>query len=262
MDFSIYQYILAFLGSFLAGMINTLAGNGSVITLTILTDLLRLDAGVANATNRVGVLFQSLGSATGFVKNNMFQTEKNWVIIISCVFGAVAGVWTVVNTSNEDFLFVFKYMMLVMLVLVLLNPEKWIKEHPSLIKVNLWVQIPLFFFIGFYGGFIQMGVGIFMLVVFVLFSGYTIMMANALKTVIVIIMTTVVLFVFQSNNLIHWEIGLLMAIGQTASGYITARYLSKMKNINVWAYRLLILVIIMAIMSQFQVFSLFNMNQN
>ena len=102
MDFSIYQYILAFLGSFLAGMINTLAGNGSVITLTILTDLLRLDAGVANATNRVGVLFQSLGSATGFVKNNMFQTEKNWVIIISCVFGAVAGVWTVVNTSNED----------------------------------------------------------------------------------------------------------------------------------------------------------------
>jgi uncharacterized membrane protein YfcA len=259
MDYSIYQYVLAFLGSFLAGMINTLAGNGSVITLSILTDLLRLDAGVANATNRVGVLFQSLGSATGFVKNNMFQTEKNWITVVFCVLGAIAGVWTVVNTSNENFLFVFKYMMLVMLVLVLLKPEKWIKENPSLLKTNLWVQVPLFFCIGFYGGFIQMGVGIFMLVVFVLFSGYTIMMANALKTVIVIIMTSIVLIVFQSNNLIHWEIGLLMAIGQTASGYITARYLSKMKNINVWAYRLLILVIILAIISQFQLLSLVSM---
>lgn len=251
MDFSIYEIILAFLAAFLAGVINTLAGNGSVITLSIMTDVLAMDAGVANATNRVGIMFQTLGTTTGFFKNNMVAwTQQKWIIII-CTLGALAGVLTVVQTSNENFLFVFRYMMIVILFVVLLKPEKWIKEHAGILKVNYWVQLPAYFVIGFYGGFIQMGAGIFMLAIMVLMSGYTIMQANVLKSILVMAFTVIVLIVFQYNSLIHWKIGLVMAAAQSVAGYLTARYASQWKNINVWAYRLLVAVIILAIISQF-----------
>ena len=53
--------IIAVAGAFAAGVINALAGNGSVITLTILTELIGLPGNVANGTNRVGVLFNAAG---------------------------------------------------------------------------------------------------------------------------------------------------------------------------------------------------------
>ena len=56
-------YLLALVGSFVAGAINTLAGNGSAITLTILTEVLGLPGTVANGTNRVGIATQSLASS-------------------------------------------------------------------------------------------------------------------------------------------------------------------------------------------------------
>ncbi|MFZ1703301.1 MAG: sulfite exporter TauE/SafE family protein [Saprospiraceae bacterium] len=255
MEFSGTEYLIAFFGSFLAGIINTLSGNGSVITLSILTDVLALDAGVSNATNRVGILFQAFGTTTGFAKNKMLHFGKNWLFIIASTIGALVGVFVVLNTSNDNFLFVFKYMMIVLLILVVFNPEKWIKEHPGVLKTNVYFQGVAFFIIGFYGGFIQMGVGIFMLAVLVLFSGYTIMQANVIKTIIVLIFTTLVIIVFQSKGLINWQVGLIMAAGQILAGYWTARYVSKWKNINTWAYRLLIVVIVMAIMSQFGIIS-------
>lgn len=251
MDFSGFEYGLAFLAAFLAGVINTLAGNGSVITLSIMTDMLAMDAGIANATNRVGILFQTLGTTTGFFKNDMMIRGGQKKIIWVCTAGALAGVLTVVQTSNENFLFVFRYMMIVMLIIVLLKPEKWIREHAGIVDVNNWIQLPAYFIIGFYGGFIQMGAGIFMLAMMVLMSGYTMMMANVMKSILVMVFTVIVLIVFQYKGLIHWKIGLVMAISQTLAGYGTARYASQWKGINVWAYRLLIVVIVLAIISQF-----------
>jgi uncharacterized membrane protein YfcA len=63
---TVEHFIIAFAGAFLAGIINALAGNGSVITLTVLTELMGLPGIVANGTNRVGVLMNSLGAMTGF----------------------------------------------------------------------------------------------------------------------------------------------------------------------------------------------------
>ena len=56
------HYIIAVLGGAFAGVINTLAGNGSAITLTILTELLGLPGNMANGTNRVGIIAQSAAS--------------------------------------------------------------------------------------------------------------------------------------------------------------------------------------------------------
>lgn len=253
MDLSILQYILIITGSFIAGGINTFAGNGSVITLSLLTDILGLPANVANATNRVNIIFQSLGTGAGFHKNKMIDFSRSRLMIIFTIIGSVAGVYVALIISNENFLKAFRYLMVVMLFIVLIHPERWLRDTDLTKKTPLWVSVPVYLAVGFYGGFIQMGAGIFFLAALVLVSRYSMMEANALKTIVIAIYTLVVLSIFASQGLINWKIGLLMSVGQTAGGYISAAYLARKPGINVWAYRLLILIIILSILSQFEI---------
>ena len=77
MELSAIQIGVAIVGSFMAGAINTLSGNGSVITLSILTDMIGLPGNMANGTNRIGVVMQSAGSGYGFAKNNLLPLKKS-----------------------------------------------------------------------------------------------------------------------------------------------------------------------------------------
>lgn len=253
MNLSFFDYVLAMTGSFMAGAINTLAGNGSVITLSILTDLIGLPGNIANGTNRVGVFLQSAASSRGFAKNKMLDITKSRHIIILTIIGAIMGVYTATIVSNAQFLTVFKYLLIVMLLVVLINPERWLIEAGIKKKLPHWISVPAFLLLGFYGGFIQMGMGIFFLAVLVLLSKYSIMEANALKTIVILIYTFFVLAIFAYQGLINWEVGIIMAIGQSLGGYLTAAYASKWPDINLWAYRLLVLIIIFAILIQFEI---------
>lgn len=69
-----------------------------------------------------------------------------------------------------------------------------------------------------------MGMGIFFIAVMVLLLGYSIIAANAIKTIVVMIYTTIVLAIFAWKGLVDWETGIIMAFGQTIGGYLTALY--------------------------------------
>ncbi|MBC7885232.1 MAG: sulfite exporter TauE/SafE family protein [Saprospiraceae bacterium] len=256
MNLSLLQFSLAMAGSFIAGAINTLAGNGSVITLSILTDLIGLPGNLANGTNRVGVLFQTAGSSAGFAQSKMMNLFRSKHIIVLTIIGALCGVYCATIVSNEDFLSIFKYLLIVMLIVVLIKPERWLGES-DIVKLPYWFSVPVFIVLGFYGGFIQMGMGIFFLAVLVLVSKFSIMEANAVKTMVIFIYTILVLAIFAWNGLVNWKIGIIMAIGQTLGGYLTALYSPLMPDINLWAYRLLVFIIITSILIQFGLLKLF-----
>ena len=105
--------IIAILGGFLAGVVNTLAGNGSAITLSIMTEIIGLPPNVANGTNRVGVLLQSWSSSYSFFKNKKIHLAKAKWPIVSATIGAITGVIIAINVSNEAFQTVFKYLLAV-----------------------------------------------------------------------------------------------------------------------------------------------------
>lgn len=251
MGLSAVQILMAFLGSFTAGVINTMAGNGSVITLSLLTDMIGLPGNVANGTNRVGILFQSMASLKGFSNFKPLQTTQTKLIATITVIGAIIGTSVAVTISNEAFLSIFKYLMILMLVVVLFKPERWLIQNQIEQKISHWILIPVFLIIGFYGGFIQMGMGIFFLGLLVLVGKYDIISANIIKTLVVSVFTMIILCIFAWKGLVRWDIGLLMAVGQSLGGFLTAYYGKQFKKIHVWAYRLLIGVIIVSIFIQF-----------
>ena len=251
----IWVYIIAVLGGFLAGVVNTLAGNGSAITLSIFTELFGLPGNIANGTNRVGILFQSWTSSFGFIKNGRVnKVPYTWLYIATATIGAVAGVFVALSVTNDQFLEVFRYLLLVMLLVILVNPKRWLIKTDVNRMPKLWLSLPCVLGLGFYGGFIQMGMGVFFLVVTVLIMKINIIDANALKTFIIALYTIIVVFIFHRNGLIAWQLGLTVAIGQSVGGYLTADLSSKYPQADKWAYRLLIVVIVIAVLSSFDIF--------
>lgn len=251
------DYLIALVGAFIAGSINTLAGNGSAITLTILTEVLGLPPNVANGTNRIGIATQSMAGAWVFWKNGLLDLRRSRLLIAMTLVGAVAGVIVATQVSNEQFKTVFSYLLVVMLVVILVKPKRWLRETDSNHTPSPWLMVPLFLGLGFYGGFIQMGMGIFFLAVMVLGARYSLMDANAVKSFIIAIYTLVVIAIFQWKGMIDWPMGLLMAVGQTVGGYLTAEFGSRFKKANQVAHVLLIVIVVVAIIALFDLHALF-----
>lgn len=247
----IMDYLIAFIGAGLAGVINTLAGNGSAITLTILTEVLGLPPNVANGTNRIGIASQSVASSWVFYRKGMIDWRKNWLLLTLTTTGALAGAWAAVSVSNEQFKTVFSYLMVFMLFVLLVKPERWLRETDFEHQQSLWVSVPAFLALGFYGGFIQMGMGIFFLAVMVLGARYSLLDANVAKALMVAVYTLLAILLFQGKGLIDWKIGGLMAIGQTIGGWATAHFAANSPTANRWAHRLLVVIVLVAVVKLF-----------
>jgi hypothetical protein len=246
-------YLIALIGAFVAGAINTLAGNGSAITLTILTEMLGLPGNVANGTNRVGILTQTTASSWAFYRNDRLDLSNSGLYIVLTTIGALVGIYAAIQVSNEAFREVFRFLLVLMLLVILVKPKRWLRETSDIRKLPLWISVPVFLTLGFYGGFIQMGMGVFFLAAMVLIAHYNIIDSNAVKSAVIAVYTLAAVAIFAWQGLIDWKIGGLMAVGQTAGGYLTARFAATDPRAGKWAYRILVVVVVWAILRMFGV---------
>lgn len=256
MELELSHYLIALFGAFVAGGINALSGSGSVITLAILMEVLGMPGNLANGTNRVGIIMQGVASSAAYRRNGKLNfTNRSLGVMIPVVLGAIVGVIIAVNISNDWFEEIFKYLILLMLGVILVKPSRWLREKTSTDNVQWWIY-PLFFLIGIYGGFINMGYGIFFLVLAVLVAKFNMIEANAVKNFVVVIYTAIVLAIFHWQGLVDWKVGGVMAVGQASGGFIFAHLGSKYKGAELWAYRLLVVMVILVVLKAFGIFSL------
>lgn len=205
------------------GYINTLAGSGSFISLPLLM-FLGLPANVANGTNRIGILFQNLVSSRSFYKIKMLPLGFALKLAIPSVAGAILGAQIAVDIDPELMEKIIGIIMLAMLFFIFLKPKKWLKSHHEETKLHVkpWYYI-VFFLIGIYGGFIQAGVGIFLLAVLVLAAEFDLVRANAIKVFINLIFTPFALIIFILNNQIDYIAGLILAVGNMIGALIATK---------------------------------------
>ena len=248
-----YIYLAAFAGAVIAGSINTLAGNGSAITLSILTEMIGLPGNMANGTNRIGVLFNGFGSTWGFYKGGKLNLKDARPVIVTVVLGAIVGGLIALKISNEQFMGLFKFLMVAMFVVILVKPGRWLHTEQQRAMIPGPLLHFLYFLVGIYGGLIQMGMGVFFLAVLVLLARFPLIHANAVKVTVVAIYTVAMVAMFQYKGLIDWPIGLLMGAGQFVGGWYTARIASKHKNAGQWAYGLLVVIVLASLLSLFDI---------
>lgn len=218
-----YFFPILVIAGILVGFINTLAGSGSLISLPLLM-WIGLPANVANGTNRVAILLQSLVGAGSFRQQKAIRFREGIWLSIPAVAGSILGAMLAVDLDEQMMRKAIGILMVVMIFLILFKPEAWLQGHAGKLKARptVW-QVVIFFAIGVYGGFIQAGVGFFLLAGLVMGAGLNLIRANAFKNLIVALYTPFALVVFIINNQVNWIIGLTLAVGNMIGAFIAAR---------------------------------------
>ncbi len=242
--------LLALVGLF-AGFINVVAGGGSFITLPVMI-FLGLPPSTANGTNRVGILIQNIFALWRFHRLKVFPWKFSLMVVSPAVAGALLGANLATIIGQEAFKKALALLMvLVTGVTLYINPVKKLARSSSVsdfpdLNLKRWtLTMVLFFLIGIYGGFVQAGVGFFILSA-VLLSGLDLVRGNAVKIFVVLIFTVFALGVFLSKGMVNWTAGLSLAVGTTLGGQLGA--IASVKKGNKFIQRFVtVLIVIFAL---------------
>jgi uncharacterized protein len=239
------EMVVLIISGVLVGFINTLAGGGSIISLSVLM-FLGLPAGVANGTNRVAILIQSIAAVGSFRQQKVLDSRKGLWLAVPAAIGSIFGAWIAVDLKEEVIEKAIAIVMFIMVFFILYKPEAWLKGKVGLQEKKVSAgQMILFFFIGIYGGFLHMGVGYFLLAGIVLGAGFDLVKGNAIKNLIVLLWATPILLVFLFNNQVNLAYGLTHAVGNVAGALIASRMaVKKGANFVRWVIIIVILLTI------------------
>jgi uncharacterized membrane protein YfcA len=209
----------------IGGFVNTLAGGGSMLTVPALL-FLGMPADVANATNRVGVLLQSLTGAKGFHNNDYLDTGAIMPVLVPTMLGALVGAlfasYMPVSLLKPILLGTMVTMALVMLIFpsMVAPPEGTqsysLKERPQ-------AALALFA-AGVYGGFVQAGVGFILIAALAGGLRYDLLRTNALKMVCTAAFCAVALAVFIFRGQVLWVPGLILAAGTVTGALLSVKF--------------------------------------
>jgi len=241
---SIESLILIMIAGIISGIINVLAASGSMLILPLLI-FLGIDPNVANGTNRIAILFQNIVAVRNYRKQKILPIRVNLPILIAATLGATLGSLFVVSIDRATLTLIIGYLFIVMFVVMLFKKKYWFKNstETNFEKIKSKTMIVIFFFIGFFGGFIQAGVGVFLLAGLIAGIGYDIIRANALKVFVVLVYTPVSIAIFLYNDMIIWEIGIALALGHIIGAYFASKYASRM-GLKFLNYLLLVIILL------------------
>ncbi len=216
-----FEAIVLIVSGILTGFINTLAGGGSIISLSLFL-FLGLPADIANGTNRIGVMAQTLTSSFNFGRKKVLNFKRGAWLGIPAVIGSVIGAQIAADIDRQTFEKAIAIVLLMMIFFIVFKPSVWMGNAEKAERKPGWIQLFFFFLIGLYGGFIQVGVGYFLLAALVLVAGFDLVKANALKVWVVLLYTPFALVVFIKNGQVDWAFGLTHAIGNILGAYIAS----------------------------------------
>lgn len=225
------------LAGFLASALNVVAGGGSFLTLPLLI-LMGLPAGEANATNRVGVLLQNLGSVASFHRHGVLDWDVGRAAALPGVAGALAGAWLALAVPDTQLKRLLALLMIAMTAWSLLTPQR--REASG--RLGGWKAALAHGLIGVYAGFIQAGVGFLILAVTTL-QGLDLVRGNAVKVLLVLLQTAVALVVFAGFGKVQWFPGLVLGLGCLAGG-LAGVHLAVSKG-QAWLQRVVAVTIVL-----------------
>ena len=224
-DLSILLIGLLIATGVISGFINTLAGGGSMLTLPALM-MLGMPADVANATNRVGVLMQSVTGVKGFDDQDRLDRAAILPVLLPTVTGAVVGsllasylpVWLLKPVLLGS--------MVAMALVMLLRPDTVAPPdgtEPYAVRDRPVAAAGLFLS-GLYGGFVQAGVGFILIAALAGGLRYDLVRTNALKTVCTAVFSGVALLIFALRGQVAWIPGMILAAGSIAGAWLSVRF--------------------------------------
>jgi uncharacterized membrane protein YfcA len=226
------RLLVAAFAAFFAGIVNSVAGGGTLLTFPALIAA-GLSPLVANATSTVALLPASLSSMHGY--RDELTGARRWAVALAVpsLTGGGLGALLLLHTSNATFNRIVPWLVLGATTLFLLQRQlmRWIRgvEGVTASDEELGRRSPgpallaAQFLVGVYGGYFGAGIGILMLATLG-FMGFTnIHRMNGLKNWGAFCMNLVAAITFAFSGIVQWPVALSMAVGSIAGGYAGAR---------------------------------------
>lgn len=221
-DLNTNEIVLLVLSGVLVGIINTLGGGGSVITMSLFMAM-GMPIGVANGTNRIAVLLQNLSATVAFLRKGMLHLKSCLLLSLPAILGNILGAIVATDVSDTIFKSCLSVVLVVILIYLVLGKDKEqvIGGHGLQIK---WWHYLWFFLIGFYGGYIYIGLGFLILAITIWTMNLDIVTANVIKGFVIFLSTPFALAVFIYNDQVLWSEGLLHAAGNIVGALLASHW--------------------------------------
>lgn len=241
-----WEIPLLIAAGFAAGFINTMAGGGSLITLSTLI-FIGLPADIANGTNRIAIMFQTATAVAGFKSKGVSTFPYSIYFGVTALVGAILGAQLATDIRGELFDRILAIIMVMVVLIVVFKPKMTsVDALERLTGKHLYISMLVFFFIGIYGGFINVGIGFFMMLLLSRFNKLSLVKSNATKVTVAFIYTLAAVVVFAINDKIEYVVGIIMAFGNSSGAWVASRWSVK-KGDGVIKVFLLIMVIAISI---------------
>jgi hypothetical protein len=236
--------ILLFVIGSAAGFLNVLAGGGSSLTLPALI-FLGLDASVANGTNRIAILIQNLSAVHSFKKENYSDSKLSFKLALLTLPGAIAGAIAAVSISDKAFETILGIVMIGVTISLLfpLPKQKQLGANSKIHTIPMYLSMLA---IGFYGAFIQVGVGFLLMAALHYLMRLDLIRVNMHKVFIVLIFTVPAIILFILTNKINWTLAASLSLGNAFGAWWSAK-ISVRKGEKFIKMILIVAVLIMAL---------------
>ena len=225
---SLWHAGLVFLAAFIAGMMNSVAGGGTLVTFPTLV-WMGMDPVSANVTSTVALWPGSLGALVGF--RGELGDSRRWMFLLGApsVVGGLIGARLLLLTPSPLFASIVPYLILFATILFAVgeplmrrlrakNPVGQIRSRRQ--ERVWWVGAIAFqFFVAIYGGYFGAGMGFLMLAALGLMGLTDIHQMNGLKNFLVVCINLVAAVYFIVSGRVEWAYAIVMVVGAIAGGY-------------------------------------------
>jgi len=229
----IWYTLLLLVAGLISGFMNVLAGGGSLLVMPIMVLLLGMPGPVANGTNRVAILAQNVSAVAGFRKKGFSDWRLSLSLALCALPGAAVGAWYGTKLDGEWFNRVLSGVMIGVMIIMALKHRKS-KQQPDDSPRDTAPKGPtrnqliaghvLIVLAGFYGGFIQAGVGFILMAILHQVMGLDLVRVNMHKVFIVAAYTIIALGFFAYSGNIMWTRGLILAVAMAVGGWAGSHF--------------------------------------
>jgi uncharacterized membrane protein YfcA len=227
LDISLARYALIVIAAALGGMINSIAGGGTLLTFPALIAL-GIPPIVANATSTVALWPGLLSSMLGY--RQALAGMGRWVVLfaIPSLAGGFTGALLLLLTPADRFNAAVPWLIWTASLLFLLQQRMVAASRRRAARVDPsdtpgtttpTALLVFQFFVGVYGGYFGAGIGILMLAALGLMGFTHIHRMNGLKVWGALCMNAVAALTFAVSGVVNWPVAAAMALGSIAGGY-------------------------------------------
>lgn len=216
----IWNILLLFGVGGAAGFINVNAGGGSSLTLPALI-FMGLDGATANGTNRIALILQNIFAVESFRKNKVSNFKTSWKLSLFTLPGAAIGAFAASNISSALFQKILGGVLIFIVISMFFSRSY--SDSGRAHEQSRWFIYPALVGIGFYGGFLQVGVGFLFMAALYHLLRVNLILVNMHKVFIILIYTIPALLVFTLTGHVNWLFGLVLAAGNALGGWWGAK---------------------------------------